>query len=71
MADREIYNVCGFSSYDAPIHAVITVEGTTVTCQGMESTMFMGVKREDTGNDRFDQAGREVTPTVQSFKITL
>ena len=58
-------------SYEDPIHAIITVEGTTITCEGMESKMFMGVKREDTGNAKFDLAGREVTPTVQSFKITL
>jgi len=59
-------------TYDGPpLHAIITVEGTTVDIKGMETSMFMGITREMTGNPRFDDAGREVTPTVQTTKITL
>lgn len=58
--------------YDDPIHAVITLEGTTITIDGMESTMFMGINREHTeGNPIYDKAARPVVPTVQSAKITL
>ena len=57
--------------YDDPLYAIVTVEGTTVTSQGTESTLFLGVTREMTGNAPFDKAGRPVTPTVQSFQITL
>ena len=58
-------------TYTTPVFGIVTVEGTTVTCKGRESELFMGVTREDTGNCKCDKAGREVTPTVQSFKITL
>ena len=58
-------------SFTAPVYGIMTVEGTTVTCKGVSSELFMGVKREDTGNDKCDDAGRIVTPTVQSFRITL
>ena len=57
--------------YNDPIHAIVTLEGTTVTIEGMESTMFMGINREHTPNPLCDAAGRPVTPTVQSAKITI
>lgn len=58
-------------SYTAPVYGVFTIEGTTVRCEGTSSELFMGVKREDTGNERVDRAGRETTATMQSFCITL
>ena len=58
-------------AYDDPIHAVVTLEGTTVTIEGMESTMFMGITREQTSNPKYDAAARPVTPRVQSAKITV
>lgn len=57
--------------YNDPIHAVITLEGTSITIEGMESTMFMGINREHTENPIYDGAGRAVVPMVQSTKITL
>lgn len=58
-------------TYTAPVYGIITVEGTTITCEGTQSELFMGITREDTGNSKCDKAGREVTPCVQSFSITL
>ena len=57
--------------YNDPIHAVITLEGTAITIEGMESSMFMGINREHTDNPIYDGAGRPVVPMVQSAKITL
>ena len=57
--------------YNDPIHAVITIEGTAITIEGMESTMLMGINREHTDNPIYDAAGRPVVPMVQSAKITL
>ncbi|MBE6911419.1 MAG: hypothetical protein E7473_02740 [Ruminococcaceae bacterium] len=57
--------------YNDPIHAVITLEGTTITIEGMKSSTFMGVGREMTENPYYDEAGRPVTAEVQSAKITL
>ncbi len=54
-----------------PIHAIITIEGTTITCEGMESDFFMGIRREDTENSIYDKSGRPTTAKVSSFKITL
>ena len=57
--------------YNDPIHAIITLEGTCVTIDGMESSMFLGVRREDTDNPVYDPAGRPSTPVVQSARIAL
>ncbi len=57
--------------YNDPIHAIITLEGTTIKIDGMESSFFMGVRREDTDNTVLDNGGRECTPRVQSAKFTL
>lgn len=57
--------------YNDPIHAIVTLEGTTITIEGMESSMYMGVRAEDTDNPIADGMGRLVTPRVQSAKITL
>lgn len=57
--------------YNDPIHAIITLEGTSITIEGMESSMFMGINREETDNPVYDPAGRPVVPSVQSAKITL
>ena len=57
--------------YNDPIHAIITLEGTTITVDGMESSMFMGISSEHVTDPEFDLMGRPVTPRVQSTKITL
>lgn len=68
---REIRLLKNSVVYDDLLYAVITVEGTTITIEGTESTMFMGVTREMTGNEKYDKMGRPVVPKVQSAKITL
>jgi len=57
--------------YNDPVHAVITLEGNTITIEGMESTFYMDIDREMTGNTICDGGGRYSTPCVQSAKITL
>jgi len=57
--------------YNDPVHAIVTIEGTTITVDGMESSMFMGLNSVDTGNRYCDGMGRPVYPRVQSAKITL
>jgi len=57
--------------YEDPLYAIVTLEGTTVTVQGTESRMYLGVTRDMTDNPVYDKAGRPVTPTIQSFRITL
>lgn len=61
--------------YNDPIHAVVTLEetpdGTAITIDGMESTMFMGINREHTDNSIYDRAGRPVVPRVQSAKLEI
>lgn len=57
--------------YNDPIHAIITLEGTTITIEGMKSTFFMGIGREHTDNSYYDDAGRPAIPEVQSAKFTL
>jgi len=54
-----------------PVYCVVTVEGTTITVDGMEGGLLQGITREMTGNKRFDPAGRETTGGIQSFKIKL
>ena len=57
--------------WNDPLYAIITIEGTTITCEGRESTFFMGIRREDTDCGNYDRAGRPTTAKVSSFKITL
>ena len=57
--------------YNDPVHAIVTLEGTTITIEGMESTMYMGIGLAEIGRKLYDAAGRPVTPTVQSVKLTL
>ena len=68
---REIRLLSNTLVYNDPIHAVVTLEGTSVTIEGMESAMFLGINREHTENPVYDAAGRAVVPRVQSAKITL
>ncbi|MBQ8577244.1 MAG: metallophosphoesterase [Clostridia bacterium] len=58
--------------YNDPVHAIVTLEGNTIRIEGMESTMFLGINRRETGNnDICDAMGRPVVPRVQSAEITL
>lgn len=57
--------------FNDPLSAVVTVEGTTVTIDGTESSTFMGVTRETDGDWVLDRSGRPSRPRIQSAKITL
>ena len=57
--------------YNEPLSAVVTVEGTTITIDGAETTAFMGVTRETNGDFVLDRSGRPSRPKIQSAKITL
>jgi len=58
-------------AYNDPLYAIVTLEGEHIKIEGTESSMFMGVTREMTGNPVFDLASRPVTPRIQSLDITL
>jgi len=58
-------------AYNDPLSAIITLEGTTIDIKGAESSLFMGVTREMSGNPKVDPAGRAVYPRIQSVHITL
>jgi len=54
------------------LHCSVTIGGDTITIDGMESEMFMGINRAETKvNPIYDRAGRPVYPKVQSAKFTL
>lgn len=57
--------------YNDPLHAIVTLEGETITIEGMESSTFMGVTSQMTGNDPCDLSGRPTSPVIQSMKLTL
>lgn len=57
--------------FNDPLSAVVTVEGTTITIEGMETTPFMGVTRETDGDWVLDRSGRPTRPKIQSARITL
>ena len=57
--------------YNDPLSAIITLEGTTIDIKGMESSLYMDVTREMSGNPKVDPAGRAVYPRIQSTRITL
>jgi len=57
--------------YEDALSAVITLEGNTITIEGMKSSMFMGVTREMTEAPFYDPVGLTTVPEIQSAKITL
>lgn len=57
--------------FNDPLHAVITVEGTEITIEGMETSYYMGVSPESTGNSPCDPSTRRYTPKIQSAKVRL
>ncbi len=68
---KEYVNAGHMAVYNDPIHAVVTLEGTRIKIEGMESTFKYGVRREDTDNAVFDPMGRLSTARVLSADITL
>ena len=57
--------------YNEPLSAVVTLTGNTIKVEGSVSSMYLGITRVMTGTDKYDPAGREATPEIQSFEITL
>ena len=58
-------------NYADPLYAIVTLEGNTITIEGVESTMLMGVSRKTIGKREYDEGGRILDPRIQSCKITL
>jgi acetyl esterase/lipase len=69
-SDR-IYYMRNTLIFNDPLHAIVTVEGSTVTVEGMETTMYLGVTTEMTDNPRFDKMGMPCEPVIRSAKFTL
>lgn len=57
--------------YNDPLFAIVTVEGNTITIDGKESSFYMGVTHEMTGNDLLDWSRRPSTARIQSAKIKI
>ena len=57
--------------YNDPLYCVVELDGNTIDIKGKESSMYLGITREDVGGTPFDKAGRPVVPKIQSGKITL
>ena len=57
--------------YNDPLCAVITLEGNTVNIEGTESSFYMGVDMKKLGMSDLDPAGRKITPSILSSKITV
>lgn len=57
--------------YNDPLCAVITLEGTCITVDGMESSYLYGVDRSMTPNPSYDEGGRAMSPRIGSCRILL
>ena len=70
--DYEEYKFAGYMVCpEDPLYSVVTLEGTTITIEGVESKMYCGVELKDIGFPEFDRVGRKFEPRTQSAKITL
>ena len=56
---------------ELPVYCIVTVEGTTITIDGVKGGLLNGITREMTGNGVLDPSGRLTTGDIQSAKITL
>lgn len=57
--------------FDDPLYAIITVEGTTITIEGNETTLHNGVTLAMVKDYPYDDNGRICEPKIHSEKITL
>ena len=57
--------------FDDPLYAILTVEGTTITVEGNETTMHLGVTHSMVTNYPYDDNGRICEPKIHSERITL
>jgi predicted phosphodiesterase len=58
--------------YNDPINAIITMtQQGQIKIDGMNSTLFMDITREMTGNSRCDAHGRETTACIQSIDLHM
>lgn len=69
LQQHKLAQYCVF--YNEPLYAIVTIEGTTITIEGTETTPFMGVTREMVGSYILDRSGRPTRPKIQSAKLTL
>lgn len=58
-------------TYNDPLCAVVTIEGTHIKIEGAESSLLLGVTKEMTGLPNLDDMIRLVTARIQSLDITL
>ena len=57
--------------YNDPLYAIITLEGNTITVDGVESSFFMGVDSAVSGNPPYDKDARPATAKISSLKVAL
>ena len=70
--DYEKYRYAGYMvGTEDPLYSVVTLEGTTITIEGVESKMYCGVELKDIGFPEYDHVGRKFVARTQSAKITL
>ena len=67
----QIYFMRNTVIFNDPLYAIVTVEGSTVSIQGTETTMYRGITREMTDNPRCDPMGMPCEPIIRSANITL
>ena len=64
-------NLSRVLAFNDPLHVIVTLEGTTVTVEGMKGSYYMGVDGKSIGYDTCDGDGIPLYPSAQSFKITV
>ncbi len=57
--------------YSDPLYAIVTLEGTNVTVEGVESTPYMGLDRRAVNRPICDRDGREIRPCISSARVSL
>ncbi|MBQ9086417.1 MAG: metallophosphoesterase [Clostridia bacterium] len=70
--EEQYSHLCHSVVFEDPLYAIVTLEGSTVTLEGTESRMFMGVRRDQIpGEASVDEMGRPCVPKISSVRITL
>ena len=67
----KIYYMRNCVIFNDPLYAIVTVEGSTITIEGSETTMYRGITREMTDNPRCDKMGMPCEPVIRSAKFML
>jgi DNA repair exonuclease SbcCD nuclease subunit len=67
----QIYYMRNTIIFNDPLYAIVTVENSTITIEGTETSFYRGITKDMTENKICDDMGMPCEPIIRSAKFTL